>query len=149
MSYTNLLKGRHSAAHHVYFITANLQDRSARIFSDFRAARILIKEMKAMNGRAVESLAWVVMPDHFHWLFRLESELQLGEVIRRVKGRSGANINQYLGRRGTLWQKNYYEHALRKEEDLRSTARYIVANPLRAGLVQRLGDYPHWDAVWL
>jgi putative transposase len=30
-----------------------------------------------------------------------------------------------------------------------SIARYIVANPLRAGLVERLGDYPHWDAVWL
>jgi hypothetical protein len=28
-------------------------------------------------------------------------------------------------------------------------ARYIVANPLRAGLVEHLGDYPHWDAVWL
>ncbi|MFV3290267.1 transposase, partial [Pseudomonas sp. NY11955] len=28
-------------------------------------------------------------------------------------------------------------------------ARYIVANPIRAGLVSRVGDYPHWDAVWL
>ena len=35
------------------------------------------------------------------------------------------------------------------DEDLKKTARYIVANPLRAGLVKRLGDYPHWDALWL
>ena len=32
---------------------------------------------------------------------------------------------------------------------LRDVARYIVANPLRAGLVERVGDYPYWDAVWL
>jgi len=32
---------------------------------------------------------------------------------------------------------------------VQATARYIVANPLRAGLVERLGDYPLWDAVWL
>jgi len=38
---------------------------------------------------------------------------------------------------------------MRKEEDLQALARYIVANPLRAGLVKRVGDYPHWDAMWL
>ena len=38
---------------------------------------------------------------------------------------------------------------VRRDEDLRGLARYIVANPLRAQLVQRIGDYPHWDAMWL
>jgi putative transposase len=38
---------------------------------------------------------------------------------------------------------------VRKEDDLVGLARYLVANPLRAGLVQRIGEYPHWDAVWL
>jgi hypothetical protein len=38
---------------------------------------------------------------------------------------------------------------LRRDEDLRAVARYVILNPVRAGLVQRVGDYPHWDAVWL
>jgi hypothetical protein len=38
---------------------------------------------------------------------------------------------------------------LRKDEDLQTVARYIVANPLRAGLVEKIGDYPLWDAIWL
>jgi putative transposase len=38
---------------------------------------------------------------------------------------------------------------LRDEDDVKDWARYIVANPVRAGLVKRVGDYPHWDAVWL
>lgn len=48
-----------------------------------------------------------------------------------------------------LWQKGFHDHAVRKEEDLPALARYVVANPVRAGLVQRVGQYPHWDAIWL
>lgn len=48
-----------------------------------------------------------------------------------------------------LWQANYYDHAVRQEEDLHKMARYMVANPLRANLVSHIGDYPLWDAVWL
>ena len=43
----------------------------------------------------------------------------------------------------------HHDRALRRDEDLLAVARYIVANPLRAGLVRRVGDYPLWDAVWL
>ncbi len=39
--------------------------------------------------------------------------------------------------------------SLRKDEDLVHLARYVVANPVRAGLVERLGDYPLWDAQWV
>ena len=46
-------------------------------------------------------------------------------------------------------QAGYYDHALRQEEDMQKIARYIVANPIRAGLVNKVGDYPHWDAIWL
>ncbi|MCF6281296.1 MAG: hypothetical protein L3J28_03650 [Candidatus Polarisedimenticolaceae bacterium] len=42
-----------------------------------------------------------------------------------------------------------HDRAIRKEEDLVAIARYIVANPLRAGLVKSIKDYPHWDCVWL
>ncbi|MFP3408382.1 transposase, partial [Pseudomonas sp. SIMBA_065] len=48
-----------------------------------------------------------------------------------------------------IWQPGYQDHALRREERLVHVARYIVANPLRAGLVKSVRDYPHWDAVWL
>lgn len=53
------------------------------------------------------------------------------------------------GHQGTCWQPAFHDHALRKDEDRINVARYIVANPLRAGLVERLGDYPHWDSIWL
>jgi REP element-mobilizing transposase RayT len=46
-------------------------------------------------------------------------------------------------------QRAFYDHALRQDEDVQGVARYIVANPLRAGLVENIGDYPLWDAIWL
>ncbi|MNN82247.1 hypothetical protein D3C81_1991650 [compost metagenome] len=54
-----------------------------------------------------------------------------------------------VGRKGSLWQQGYHDRALRRDEDLVKLARYVVANPLRAGLVEKLGDYPLWDAIWV
>jgi hypothetical protein len=48
-----------------------------------------------------------------------------------------------------VWQTGYHDHALRREEDIVQVSRYVVANPLRAGLVELLGDYPLWDAAFL
>jgi putative transposase len=58
-------------------------------------------------------------------------------------------VNNRLKRTGKLWQRGFYDHALRKDEDVLKLARYIVANPIRAGIINKIGDYPLWDAVWL
>jgi putative transposase len=70
-------------------------------------------------------------------------------VVKMLKGRSALAINCYRSHNGSLWQRAYYDRAARKDEDIRRIARYIVANPLRAGLVQEIGDYPHWDCIWM
>jgi len=48
-----------------------------------------------------------------------------------------------------IWARGFHDHALRRDEDIRAAARYIIANPLRAKLVGQTGDYPYWDCVWL
>ena len=101
------------------------------------------------DSQAVYSLAWVVMPDHIHWLFQLGAVGSLSEVVKIFKARTAIQANSYLGKSGAFWQKSFFDHALREEEDVRGIARYIVANPLRAGLVQHIGEYPHWDAIWM
>ena len=67
-----------------------------------------------------------------------------------LKRHSAQLVNAALGMGGSrLWQPGYFDRALRAEEDVRRVARYIVANPLRAGLCERIGDYPLRDATWL
>lgn len=149
MTYNALRKGRFSEPNRAYFITAVTNERRP-VFADLNAARLLIREMRGLHdAKSVSSLAWVVMPDHLHWLFQLGDNVSLEKAVGMLKGRSGLLINKHLGEMGSLWQAAFHDHALREEEDLRDIARYIVANPLRAGLVGSLGEYPHWDAVWL
>ncbi|NVK43891.1 MAG: transposase [Oceanospirillaceae bacterium] len=143
----DLRKGRVSLAKHVYLVTTITHDRR-RFFEDFRCSRLLCCAMKyeAVHAR---TLAYVIMPDHLHWLFQLRTDMELQTLLQRIKSTSAHRINRYLGRSGPVWQQGFHDHAIRSEEDLRARARYVVANPLRAGLVASLRDYPRWDAIWL
>ncbi len=150
MPYNELLKGRFSEPGRAYFVTVALDDRKQRYFADWHCGRCIVAEMRALHENAVvNSLAWVIMPDHVHWLFEMRDKMELSSAIKRFKARSARRVNDYLKRGGTLWQKGFYDHAIRQEEDIQTIARYIVANPLRAGLVKHIGDYPLWDAVWV
>ena len=144
----DLRRGRFSEINRPYLITTVTQQRDP-IFSDFDLARVLIRELRTSSEQLdIDSLAWVLMPDHLHWLLVLKHSF-ISEVVRRVKGRGAYAINCHRGCHASVWQKGFHDHALRKDEDIRAVARYIVAKPLRAGLVDNIGDYPFWDAVWL
>lgn len=143
-----LRHGRHSESGRAYLITT-LVYRRRPLFSDWRLGRLVVAELKrAQDCGQVESLAWVLMPDHLHWLLQLE-KATLPQVVQAVKSRSTRQINRRLGSDGPFWQSGYHDRAVRDGEDLQHIARYIVANPLRAGLVRKVGDYPLWDACWL
>ena len=149
MSYDALYKGRQSLHHHVYCITTATRDRHPA-FTDFIAARLLVHELRRLHDHGdVISLAWVVMPDHLHWLIQLNERWSLARVVKTLTARTALTINRHLCKQGSLWQRAYYDRAARKDEDIRQIARYIVANPLRAGLVRNIGDYPYWDCIWM
>jgi putative transposase len=87
-------------------------------------------------------LAYCVMPDHAHLLVQgLTTSAALRPLVGTIKQRSGYAFGRQTGRR--LWQKGYYERTLRDDEDLLCVARYIEANPVRAGLVPSIGLWPH------
>lgn len=88
------------------------------------------------------------MPDHFHWLIELQDG-SLSGLMQRIKSLSTKAVSLSTGRKISLWQRGFHDRALRREEDLVKLARYVVANPLRAELVEKLGDYPLWDAIWV
>ena len=137
-----LRSGRHSAHGQIYMITAVTQGRS-RIFEDFYIARKLVRILREEELRgSQQTLAYVVMPDHLHWLTQLQRG-SISKLVGRVKSLSARSAGR------SIWQDGFHDHALRREEDVLGIARYIVANPLRAGLVRHIGEYPHWDATWL
>ena len=145
----SLRSGRASIIGQMYSVTAVTHDRQC-YFDDGRLVRVVVRAIRALaEGGLADSHAFVVMPDHFHWLVTLRAGT-LSALMGRAKGSSARQINLLLGRSGApVWQRGFHDHALRGDEDVRAIARYIVANPLRAGLVRAIGDYPWWDAEWL
>jgi REP element-mobilizing transposase RayT len=112
------------------------------LFRDFPQASCAARHFFAPAvQRHCLTLSFVVMPDHVHWLLELKGNLS--EAVRLYK----AKVSLSLGEKA--WQDGYHDHAIRSDEDIKQVARYIVANPLRAGLVSDVGDYPYWDAIWL
>jgi REP element-mobilizing transposase RayT len=137
-----LRAGRWSAVGQIYLITTVTCHRFP-LFDDFYRARVLVDIMREDQARGShQTLAFVVMPDHLHWLLELKQGT-LSALVGRVKSLAGKRIGR------PLWQDGFHDRALRQEEDVLAVARYIVANPVRAGLVRGVGQYPHWDAVWL
>lgn len=138
-----LRKGRVSITNQIYSITTVTRDRQ-RYFADFNAARTLIRVLQIHEQQGdAKTLCFVVMPDHLHWLMQLQHRKNLSATVRSIK----STVSRTLG--VPVWQKGFHDRAVRHEEDLSNIARYIVANPVRAGLVKSIREYPHWDAVWL
>ena len=138
-----LRSGRYSTAGQVYLITAVTAQRTP-VFAQLDHARCLVRVLQQEQrlGRA-RTLAFVLMPDHLHWLMQLGDNVSLSRCVQSVKSMASRHIGQ------GIWQSGFHDRAMRHDDNLYAIARYIVANPLRAGLVEHIGQYPHWDASWL
>jgi len=88
------------------------------------------------------------MPDHLHWLVELRQG-SLSSLMRAFQSRSSCALFRVGVDRQRVWQPGFHDRALRRDDNVKAAARYIIANPIRAGLVQRAGEYSHWDCVWL
>ena len=91
----------------------------------------------------------MVMPDHLHWLMQVKDRGSLAACVNNVKAHSARRVTALRGGSGRIWRKGFHDRALRSDEDVAAVARYIVANPLRAGIVANVGEYPFWDAIWV
>src|SRR5437870_13678067 len=93
----------------------------------------------------VESDAFIVMPNHVHWIIVLSDRMSVGaglkpaptrhgipEIVRAFKTFSARRINQTRSMAGkAIWQRNYFEHVIRNEESLNRIRQYILDNPAR------------------
>ena len=134
-----------------YFFTVNLADRKqdllVRYIDGLRSA--LQTEMRRAN---FEILGFVVLPDHLHAVWRLPAgDADYSNRWRRIKTRFSRTIpkgeavsesRQSKGERG-IWQRRFWEHTIRDENDLRQHLDYVHYNPVKHGYVSRVADWPH------
>ncbi|MDJ0813832.1 MAG: transposase [Woeseiaceae bacterium] len=141
--------GRFNEVNRVYHVNTATLNREP-LFARLRFARCVVRAMmQEQQAGGSTTLAFVVMPDHLHWLVQVNSQRVLSESVCVVKSCAARQINALRGSLRRVWQRGFYDRAVRGEEDLVDIARYIIANPVRAGLVRSVRDFPNWDAIWL
>lgn len=87
-----------------------------------------------LNGKDYRLLAWVVMPNHVHLVFKLLPGRSLSRTLHSLKSFTAKKVNTLLGRNGALWQREYYDRLIRDEAELERAIEYVRENPLKAGL---------------
>lgn len=134
-----------------FFFTVALADRSSDL---------LIQHIDRLRGvyqsvrqrHSFETVAICVLPDHIHTIWSLP-ENDAGFPLRWSLIKSGFSCglaavasrseSKVAKREKGIWQRRYWEHAIRDEDDLTRHFDYIHFNPVKHGLVSRVRDWPH------
>ena len=134
-----------------YFFTVALLDRRTALLLDhIDLLREAVRKAKAARPFHID--AWVVLPEHMHCMWTLpEGDCDYSSRWRDIKIRFARSLPKTeairfkprkRGERG-IWQRRFWEHAIRNEDDYRTHFDYIHLNPLKHGLVQHVKDWPY------
>ncbi|UVE17253.1 transposase [Pseudomonas sp. LS44] len=134
-----------------FFFTVNLADRSQTLLTDhIDALRASVRHVRSLHP--FEILAMVVLPDHLHALWRLPENdtnyplrwsLIKAGFSRAIGHLETVTLSRRLKRERGIWQRRYWEHQIRDEQDLARHIDYIHGNPLKHGYVSRAVDWPY------
>jgi putative transposase len=131
-----------------YFLTFCTWSRQLVFLNEDPVAQVTTHLSQTAADRRFAVIAYCYMPDHLHVLVEgCAIDSSLTEFVRAFKQRSSFHWRHCCGK--TLWQRSYYEHVLRNEESTLDVARYILENPVRAGLATRVKDYPYVGSMTL
>ena len=133
-----------------YFFTVALADRSQCLLTEhITALRQAIRTVRA--NHPFEILAMVVLPEHLHCIWQLPHgdlnyptrwALIKPAFSRQIAAGESISLSRHLKRERGIWQRRYWEHCIRDEQDLQRHIDYIHYNPVKHGYVQRPIDWP-------
>lgn len=136
------LKGFDYLGCHQYFLTFCTDSRRRCFVTADAVDTVRTQIERAAGEQSVALLAYCYMPDHVHLL--VEGRAEDSDCLRfiaRAKQFSGFHYSVRFHNR--LWQRYGYERTLRNDESALSVARYVLENPVRAGLVRCIEQYPY------
>jgi putative transposase len=126
---------------HLCSITIAVRDRQ-RVFTAPHIADAAIQVLEALSARhGVPIHAFCIMPDHVHLLLEPSDSCDIITFVGQFKNLAQREAWK-LGVHGAFWQHSFWDHFLRADEDIEVVTNYIFENPVRAGLVDVVGDYP-------
>ena len=126
----------------VYFVTSVTKNRAV-LFRDPKLCRILlitIEYHKTVFDYKV--YGYCLMPDHIHLLLQPEGQFNLSFIMRMIKGSFARKVNRLSNQCGSIWQRRFYDEAVRSKEQLYHQLEYMHQNPVAAKLVSSAEEYP-------
>ncbi len=131
-----------------YFFTVVTHNRSPIFIHEERVEVLRQAFRQVKMARHFEIDAMVIMPDHLHCIWRLpEGDADYSSRWREIKKAASRQISTATNARNErmVWQRRFWEHAIRDEADWCRHMDYIHYNPVKHGLVSRPGDWP-WSS---
>ena len=110
-------------------------------------ARLVEETLRFFHGQRYDLRAWVIMPNHVHTLFKVDS-IPMSEIVGNWKKYTANQANRALGRRGAFWEADYWDTYMRSAAHELQTIRYTENNPTKAGLVLDPKQWP-WSSARL
>ncbi len=105
------------------------------ILRDEKIARTVADALDHFDGERYDIFSWCVMPNHVHVVFRPLNINKLEEILHSWKSFTSHKINEISNSEGTVWQREYYDHLIRNEEDFDRVNNYVLHNPGKANLL--------------
>jgi putative transposase len=134
-----------------FFFTVTLADRSSDLLvSHIDRFRDVYRSVQ--QQRPFETIAICILPDHLHAIWSLPPgdadfarrwNLIKGGFSRGLPAAASRSSSKAAKREKGVWQRRYWEHAIRDDADLARHVDYIHFNPVKHGLVPRVCDWPH------
>jgi putative transposase len=125
-----------------YFVTLCCARRHSAFADSKNAVRLIEILRKQSIAHRFAVYAYCVMPDHFHALVSgLDPASSLLPFIKNLKLTTSREYQKQFGE--ALWQKKFYDHILRPQDNAAGVAAYIWMNPVRQGLCKDPREYPY------
>jgi REP element-mobilizing transposase RayT len=106
--------------------------------------QLVIEHLRSGNDKFYRLAAAVVMPDHVHLLLRPLPGFDLSRIMKGIKGVSAHKINQRRKTSGIIWQDESWDRVVRDAGEFEEKLQYMADNPLKAGVVKEIEQYPGW-----
>src|SRR5688572_22767183 len=127
--------------HYYYFLTWNCDYRQPLFIEADRVNLVREQFLRAERGAKFDNVAYCFMPDHVHKVIKARtSTSDAKKYIKLAKQYSGFYYSKAFGSR--LWQRYGYDRVALRDDEPRAWVRYIIENPVRKGLVEKVEDYP-------
>ncbi|MBF7731035.1 REP-associated tyrosine transposase [Pseudomonas sp. N040] len=134
-----------------YFFTATLADRSQSLLTEhIDTLRQVLRAVRTTHPFEIKAM--VVLPDHLHCIWQLPAgdqdyptrwALLKSTFSRQISSSESISLSRHLKRERGIWQRRYWEHCIRDEDDLQRHTDYIHYNPVKHGYALRPGDWPY------